>query len=119
MISRGEKYIVLVNEGVLALALLVSFGERATEVDAALAADPNANANDGAKGEKARSAAAVLASVLAPTPSMPVGSEVQANALTLVTILGDGKVKAYVREQIAKAREEGRSVAAGVEVLDA
>jgi hypothetical protein len=131
MISRGESYLVLVNEGVLALALLVAFGSRGEAVERALMVDPNAGHGasitdsddaEGAAGnppkQQARSPALVLAGILAPTPARPVGAEAQANALALVGILPLGQVRRVVRAEIAVAREEGRSVAAGVEVLD-
>jgi hypothetical protein len=119
MISRGEKYLALVAEGVVALTLLVAFGGMGAEVADALMRDPNpAGVPQQDKGKEARVPAMALAGVLAPTPERPVSAEVQANTIALLKLLPRGPLGELVRSEIKAAREAGRAVAPGVEMLD-
>lgn len=107
MLSRCEKYTVLINEAVLALALLAAIGQRGAEIETALLRDPNSHIVTPApkeQGEVARAPAYVLASVLAPTPERPVTNEVQENTITLVRFLPAGDVKRVILAEIDKTK---------------
>lgn len=111
MLTQGARYPVLLNESVLSLTLLVTFGSKVdgevkVRVVRALMDGESArkvkseNPNAGLEG---KSGAEVLAGVVAAGVGAP---ETQLNAVTLVKILASEEVSGIVREAVRCAEGE-------------
>lgn len=103
MLTQGSRYPVLVNEAVLALTLLVTFGGAGEGVAARLvdeSSSKKAQREHPNAGLEGKSGAAVLAEVITGGGA----PETQVNAVTLVKMLNSPEVSAVVRRAVEVAK---------------